>query len=117
MAPTRWACPPPPMPERFAQTFPFDLAARPAQITAEGEDAGWLWPGLTRSVMAYPTMRTPVRFLCGGADIVVNTFVHGRRAAALVPGAAFDLLPEAGHMLHHSHPEAVVRAALAVGKE
>ena len=103
------------MPAGFAGAFPFDLAARPGQITAEGEDAGWLWPGLTRSVLGYAAMRTPVRLLAGGADLVVNTFVHGRRAAGLIPGAQIEILPEAGHMLHHSHPEAVVRAALSLG--
>lgn len=102
------------MPETFARAFPFDLAGRPAQITAEGEDAGWLWPALTRSVLAYPTLRAPVRLLGGGADLVVNTFVHGRRAAGLIPAAQFTLLPEAGHMLHHFHTEAVVRAALSL---
>jgi pimeloyl-ACP methyl ester carboxylesterase len=105
---------PGPMPARFARTFPFDLAGRPAQITAEGEDAGWLWPGLTRSVLGYGSMRTPTRLLGGGADLVVNTFVHGQRAARMIPGAQIELLPEAGHMLHHSHPDAVVRAALSL---
>lgn len=105
---------PGPMPEPFARAFPFPLAARPAQITAEGEDAGWLWPALTRSALTYPSMRTPVRVLGGGADIVVNTFAHGYQAARLIPGAAFDLLSGAGHMLHHAHPDAVVRAALAL---
>ena len=102
------------MPETFAARFPFDLAARPAQITAEGEDAGWLWPALTRSVLSYPTARAPTRIVCGSADLVVNTFVHGRSAAGLMPSAAFDLLPGAGHMLHHFHTDAVVRAALAL---
>lgn len=102
------------MPEAFARRFPFDLAARPAQITAEGEDAGWLWPALTRSVLSYPTARAPVRYLCGSADLVVNTFVHGRRAARLMPSAEFQLLPEAGHMLHHFHADAVTRAALSL---
>ncbi|MGH1569783.1 alpha/beta fold hydrolase [Methylobacterium sp. P31] len=102
------------MPESFARDFPFDLAARPAQITAEGEDADWLWPGLTRSLLTYPTLRVPVRLLGGSADLVVNTFVHAHRAARMIPGAQFELLPGAGHMLHHFHAEAVVRAALSL---
>jgi pimeloyl-ACP methyl ester carboxylesterase len=102
------------MPEGFARAFPFDLAARPAQITAEGEDAGWLWPGLARSVLGYGSLRAPVRLLGGGADLVVNTFVHGQRAARMIPAAEIEILPEAGHMLHHSHAGAVVRAALSL---
>ncbi len=105
---------PGPMPEHFARAFPFDLAGRPAQITAEGEDAGWLWPGLTRSMMAYPTMRAPVRLVAGNADLVVSTALHARPVAHLIPGARLERLPDAGHMLHHTHGAAVVRAALSL---
>lgn len=102
------------MPKTIAQNFPFDLAARPAQITAEGEDAGWLWPGLTRSMLAYPTLRVPVRLLAGSADVVVNTAVHAQQVARMIPDVQFELLPGAGHMLHHFHPDPIVRAALSL---
>lgn len=102
------------MPPRFARDFPFDLAGRPGQITAEGEDAGWLWPALTRSVLGYPSLHRPVRILGGSADLVVNTTLHGQRAAGMIPGARFERLPDAGHMLHHFQAAAVVRAACAV---
>ena len=102
------------MPETVARNFPFDLAARPAQITAEGEDAGWLWPGLTRSMLAYPNLQVPVRLVAGSADLVVNTAVHAQQAAQVIPDAQLEILSGAGHMLHHSHPDAVVRAALSL---
>lgn len=102
------------MPEHVARCFPFDLAARPAQITAEGEDAGWLWPGLTRSMLAYPALHVPVRLLAGDADLVVSTALNAQRAAYMIPEAQLDLLPGAGHMLHHTHGEAVLRAALSL---
>ena len=102
------------MPETIARRFPFDLAARPAQITAEGEDAGWLWAGLTRSMLAYPNLQVPVRLVAGSADLVVNTAVHAQQAAREIPDAQLEILSGAGHMLHHSHPDAVVRAALSL---
>jgi pimeloyl-ACP methyl ester carboxylesterase len=103
------------MPERFRTDFPFALAGRAAQITAEGEDAGWLWPALTRSVVGYPKLSVPTRILCGGADIVVNAYLHGAAAARMIPGATFDLLPYAGHMFPHIDAAAVVRAARSIG--
>jgi len=104
------------MPQRFRQNFPFALAGRAAQITAEGEDAGWLWPALTRSAMRYSSLRVPTRILCGGADIVVNAYLHGVAAAGMIPTATLTLLPGAGHMFPHTHPNAVVRAARSIGR-
>ena len=104
------------MPQRFRQDFPFALAGRAAQITAEGEDAGWLWPALTRSAMRYSSLRVPTRILCGGADIVVNSYLHGAAAAQMIPTATLEMLPGAGHMFPHTHPDAVVRAARSIGR-
>lgn len=104
------------MPERFRDAFPFDLAGRAAQLTAEGEDAGWLWPALTRSAQRYPTLRVPTHILCGSADLVVNTFAQGYAAARLIPGAQFTSLHGTGHMVSHFHAEAIVRAARSMGR-
>ncbi len=98
------------MPDRFASDFPFGRAGRPEQIVTEAENAVALWTDLPRSALSYAGCRVPVRFLCGGADIVVNTFTQGAVAAALIPGARLRLLPGIGHMLHHVMPDAVVEA-------
>ena len=105
---------PQPMPERFRSGFPFARAGHPHRIVAEGENAVALWGDLVRSALGYGTCRVPVRILCGGADIVVNTWMQGAPAAALIPGARLELLPGIGHMLHHVHPEAVASAVAAV---
>ncbi len=105
---------PQPMPERFRSGFPFARAGHPDRIVAEGENAVALWGDLVRSALGYGTCRVPVRILCGGADIVVNTWMQGAVAAAVIPGARLELLPGIGHMLHHVHPEAVVAAVAAV---
>ena len=102
------------MPEAFRTGFPFARAGHPDRLVAEGENAVALWGDLARSLLGYATCRVPVRILCGTADIVVNTWMHGAAAAALIPGARLELLPGVGHMLHHVHPEAVAAAVAAV---
>lgn len=99
------------MPARVAAEFPFAWVRRPAPMIANGEDAAALWPGLTRSALAYATCPVPVRILGGEADIVVNNLFHGWNAARLLPDAQFDLIAGAGHMLHHFHIEEIVAAA------
>lgn len=102
------------MPDRFAAEFPFALAGRSAQTIREGEDAAALWPDLARSAAAYGSCRVPVRFLCGGADLVVNNLLHGRLAAQLIPDADFRWIPGAGHMLHHFHVDDIAATALSL---
>ncbi len=116
LLPTLWRAMflPQPMPARFAAEFPFGRAGRPGQITCEGENAAAMWPDLARSALGYAGCRVPVRILCGGADIVVNSLTQGAMAAALIPGARFSLLLGIGHMLHHARPDAVAEALRAV---
>jgi pimeloyl-ACP methyl ester carboxylesterase len=98
------------MPRIFETQFPFDLARRPGQMTAEGEDALALGPGLVRSAASYTQCRVPVRILGGSADIVVNNVLHGALAARLIANAQFSLLPGAGHMFHHFQIDPIVAA-------
>ena len=105
---------PQPMPEAFAEGFPFDRARRPAQMVSEAENALALWPDLARSALGYAGCRAPVRILSGTADIVVNGLTQGALAAALIPTARLEWLPGLGHMLHHARPDAVVGAVGAL---
>ena len=66
------------MPKPFADRFPFGFAGRSAQVIAEGEDALALWPALSRSALAYPSCRVPVRILAGDADLVVGMLQRAR---------------------------------------
>jgi pimeloyl-ACP methyl ester carboxylesterase len=105
------------MPTRFATGFPFALAGRADRLVADGENANMLFRDLTRSALAYGSLRVPVEILCGGADVVTNPAMHGALASVLIPGARLTWLNGLGHMLHHFRPDAVLGAALAVGSE
>lgn len=101
------------MPAGFAAAFPFDLAARPAELTANGQEAAVMAADLMRSLASYWTCRVPVRVLLGERDAAVNP-MHGRVLTAACPRASLRMLPGLGHMAHHFAPDAVREAVQAV---
>jgi pimeloyl-ACP methyl ester carboxylesterase len=55
-------------------------------------------------------MAVPLEIVHGSLDTIVPAEVHSVPLSRLVPGARLTLLEGAGHMPHHTHPEAVVAA-------
>ena len=102
---------PEPVPAGFAD-FPVELALRPSQLRANAEDLAALNADVARLRRHYKQIAVPVEILTGGADKIVDPAAHGFRLARAVPHAGFQVLPDVGHMLHHTQPEAVC-AALA----
>jgi pimeloyl-ACP methyl ester carboxylesterase len=102
------------MPDRFAAGFPFGLAGDGRRLITEGENSVAMASDLARSAALYGSCRTPVHILCGDADIVVNSIMHGYQASRLIPGSTFKMLPGIGHMLHHFCTEAVCDAVGAL---
>lgn len=85
---------------RFPLSLPFDNpegGAADAQTRVWDRLAGW---------------RGPAHFIWGGADAVF-TEAWGRAWAARLPGATFDLLPEAGHFLQETHGGRIAEIFLA----
>jgi pimeloyl-ACP methyl ester carboxylesterase len=72
--------------------------------------------GLLRHVVAmaplYPGLTLPVELVHGSADTVVPAAIHAQPFSARVASARLTLIAEAGHMPHHTHPQAVVDAVL-----
>lgn len=90
--------------------LPVELMIRPGQLRANADDLNALNPDVLAIQRQYRRFPVPLEVLVGGADVVVDPARHGRRLAAMVPGARLTELPGAGHMLHHAHPAALVAA-------
>ena len=56
------------------------------------------------------SLALPIELVHGDADTIVPLAVHARRLAPLIPGAHLTVIPGAGHMPQHSHPETVIAA-------
>ncbi|PLL13197.1 alpha/beta hydrolase [Tabrizicola sp. TH137] len=69
-----------------------------------------LRPHVVRMAEAYPRLSMPVEILHGTADDVVPHDIHALPLSRLLPDGNLVLIDGAGHMPHHTHPEAVIAA-------
>lgn len=106
---------PHPIPTAFAEAFPVNEAGERARLRTAGSESLALMPDMARLMASYAFCRVPVTVLQGDCDLVVNT-LHGRALAALTRGR-FESLRGAGHMAHHSAPEAVVAAIKELSRD
>ena len=97
------------MPHAYAESFPFAWASTPAMMIADGKDSLGIF-ALVRSAVSYPRCRVPTRIVGGTHDVVVANARHGYAAAWMMPNAAFEWIPGAGHMIHHFHQGLIERA-------
>jgi pimeloyl-ACP methyl ester carboxylesterase len=59
----------------------------------------------------YPSVRCPTLILWGETDQWLH-IETGQRLKEMIPGAQFQSIPNAGHLMHEDAPEAIVAAAI-----
>lgn len=102
------------MPPRFRQAFPFELAGRPEEMLATGEDAVQGLPNLAAAFWNARQCQLPTVILAGGADLVVNPVRHAAALASVMPRADLHIEAGVGHMLHHFRFDLVAGAVRKV---
>jgi pimeloyl-ACP methyl ester carboxylesterase len=65
----------------------------------------------------YPSLRMPVTIIAGKEDKVVDVNRHAVRLHEEIPHSILQLVPGAGHMVHHAVPDQVVEAIEAVSEQ
>jgi pimeloyl-ACP methyl ester carboxylesterase len=101
---------PAPVPAEWKRTFPFDQVLDPDILVHEGEDAASTLPLSPAGTIDLRGIEAPVHVLLGAEDKVVEQERQGKALARLLPRGRLTEVEGAGHMLHHSHPEIVLRA-------
>lgn len=101
---------PAPVPAEWKRTFPFDQVLDPDVLVHEGEDAASTLPLSLAATIDLRAIEAPVHVLLGAEDKVVEQERQGKALARLLPRGRLTEVEGAGHMLHHSHPEFVLRA-------
>ena len=97
-----------PVPERFANGFPYGLPIRPWQIRAEAQDTATMVSAVAAMQRRYRELSMPVVIMAGTDDRIVNHRKHAVRVHQEIPQSTLRLVPGVGHMLHYAVPEQIV---------
>ncbi|WP_083194788.1 alpha/beta fold hydrolase [Pararhodobacter sp. CCB-MM2] len=103
---------PAPVPEGYGEHLGVGLSLRRDSQANNNRQVNALLGYVTEMQPHYPELTLPIEILHGDADVTVGLDIHSRRFVGEVPSARLEVLEGAGHMLQHTHLDAVI-AALA----
>ncbi|HEX8579590.1 MAG TPA: alpha/beta hydrolase [Allosphingosinicella sp.] len=101
---------PSPVPERWEASYPFDQILTAETMVAEGEDASSMLPLSPAGTIDMRAIQVPTHVLTGTSDRVVEDERQAKTLARQLPRGSLTEVEGSGHMLHHSHPDLVIRA-------
>jgi pimeloyl-ACP methyl ester carboxylesterase len=101
-------------PAEWKANYPWDQIIAPTGIIANGEDFSAVHPLRLDSYVDLDRVRAPVEVLSGTADLIIEDMRQGQVLGDRLPNAAVTRLEGVGHMLHHSHPDALLGAVQAM---
>ena len=101
---------PAPTAPAFAQGYPVWMSLRPGTLRASAAEAAMMIPQAIRLLRQEPALRVPVAIVAGEKDRLVSTAWHSGRLHRRLPGSRLHVVPNAGHMVHHTAPDAVAAA-------
>lgn len=97
-------------PEGYVDHVGPALILRRVSMRANARQVNWLRPHVVRMSAQYGKISVPVEVVHGDADTIVPLDVHSAKLPGQIDGANVTVLPGAGHMPQHTHPEAVIAA-------
>ena len=101
---------PAPTAAAFKERYPVWMSLRPGQLRASAAEAAMMIPAAARLLEGERELKLPVVIVAGDQDRLLMTRWQSRRLHERVPGSRFHGVPEAGHMVHHTAPGAVLAA-------
>lgn len=86
------------------------LTLRRDSLRANGKQVNTLRDQLVAMEPRYPGLTLPIELVHGDKDTSVPLTIHSLPLSKILPNAVLTVVPGAGHMPHHSNPEAIVAA-------
>jgi pimeloyl-ACP methyl ester carboxylesterase len=103
---------PAPVPEKWVEEFPMEMSLRPSQIRAGAAEAALMVPAAASLSGRLQELKLPVTIIAGTGDELVDIEDQSQRLSDALPQSRFVPVSGAGHMVHHTAPDAVIDAIL-----
>lgn len=103
---------PAPVPEKWTSEFPMEMTLRPSQIRAEAAEAALMVPAAAALSGRLGELTLPVTIVAGRGDELVDIEDQSQRLHQALPQSRYFPVSGAGHMVHHTAPDAVIDAIL-----
>ncbi len=101
---------PDPVPPGYATWIGTALTLRRATLASNVAQVNALRAELVTMAPRYPDLALKIELIHGDTDTIVPLDIHSLPLSQLLPNAILTILPDTGHMPHHSHPDAVLAA-------
>lgn len=96
--------------EPFRSDFPVWMSLRPQQLKASAEESALMIPWAMKLRSRYGEVQVPAMIVAGASDRMVTTRWHARWLHEALPGSGLQVVPHAGHMVHHVATHQVLKA-------
>ncbi|MEO8240959.1 MAG: alpha/beta hydrolase [bacterium] len=103
---------PDPAPRDYLDYIGAGLSLRRQTLRTNSDQVNALYAQIVAQSQDYPTLTLPVELIHGDADTIVPLTIHSLPLSEILPNVHLTVIPGAGHMPHHAHPD-VVLAAIA----
>lgn len=105
---------PQPVPKGYQGHLGIGLTLRRKTMRGNARQVTSLRPHIVDIARRYGELKVPVEIVHGDADVIVPLNVHSVTLPEQIAGAALTVIPDGGHMLHHTHRAAVIDAVFRV---
>lgn len=92
------------------KNWPVWMTLRPSQLQASAAETALMIPGAALMQDRYAQLKMPVTIVAGDGDRIVDTPAQSGRLHEAVAQSELITIPDAGHMLQHIDPQAVIQA-------
>ncbi len=86
------------------------LYLRPSQFSANSYELATMYDSVKKISLRYNEILAPVTIIFGDSDQMLDPESDGKRLYKELPNANYILVENAGHKVHHTHPDIVINA-------